>query len=93
MPPVLLVLKFTVEVAAPLQTTWLAGLLTWAVGFTVIVNVLAEPAQFVPPFRYDGVTVIFAVTGVDPVFTAVNGVIFPVPPAPSPMAVLSLVQV
>jgi hypothetical protein len=39
-----------------------------------------------------GVTLIVAVTGVVPVFTAPNAVMLPVPLAASPIDVLSLVQ-
>ena len=53
-----------------------------------MVNVLAVPVH--PAVT--GVTVIVAVTGVVPVFTALNEGIFPVPDAPSPIAVLLFVQ-
>ena len=47
------------------------------------------PAQ---PEADVGVTVIFAVTGVVPLFIALNAGKFPVPLAASPIGVLSLVQ-
>jgi hypothetical protein len=38
-PPILLEVKFTAAVEAPLHTTWSAGSFTWADGLTVIVKV------------------------------------------------------
>ena len=61
------------------QSVWFGIGLTWAEGFTVIVNVLELPIQFVAPFVKVGVTVIVATIGVVPVFTAVNEGIFPEP--------------
>lgn len=43
MPPVLFVVKFTVNVLAPLHITWLVSWSTCAVGFTVIVKVFVGP--------------------------------------------------
>jgi hypothetical protein len=57
-------------------------------GLTVIVKVADGPRHPVV-----GVTVIVPVIGVLPVLVALNDVIFPVPLAASPMAVLVLVQV
>ena len=90
-PPVLLVVNIT-EVLAVLQTTRLAGSLTCAVGFTVIVNVFGGPLQVTPLFVYCGVTVIVATTGAVPLFTAVKAPILPEPMAARPMLVALLVQ-
>ena len=80
-------------VEAPLQTTWLLGCTTSAIGFTVIVNDFGKPTQDTPPLVYVGITVIVATVGANPVFTAVNEGIEPVPLATfKPMAVLLLVQ-
>ena len=91
-PPVLVVPKMTDVVAALLQTTWLAGWFTCAVGFTVIVKVLDGPLQLVPPLAKVGVTVMVATTGAVPVLIAVNEAILPVPDPGSPIAGVSLVQ-
>lgn len=48
--------------------------------------------QVTPALVYVADTVIVAVTGADPLLIAVNAAIFPVPPAASPIAVLSFVQ-
>lgn len=50
-------------------------------GLTVIVNVFAGPVQSISPLLYKGVTVIVAVTGMIPPFTALNKAMFPVPDA------------
>ena len=57
-------------------------------GVTVMVNDTGVPGQ---PLAV-GVTVIVAVTEVDPVFVATKGEIFPVPFAGRPMEVLLFVQ-
>ena len=49
-PPVFTVVKVIAETVLPLQTTWLAGWSTAAVGFTVIVNVFAGPSHVTDPF-------------------------------------------
>ncbi len=51
---------------------------TVAAGLTVILKVFGVPVQVVPPLVNWGVTVIVAVTGLVPLFVAVND-IFPVP--------------
>ena len=73
---------------APLQTAILAGTVTIAVGFTVIVNVEAVPEQ---PL-IEGVTVIVAITAVVPVLVAVKSGISPIPLAPNPIVVSLLVH-
>ena len=88
MPPVLLVVKFTAAVAAPLHLTWSAGSLTWPEGLTVIANVCGVPGQ---PSN-EGVTVTVAVTGEVPLLMAVNEGMFPVPVAARPMDVVLLVH-
>jgi hypothetical protein len=90
--PATLPVKLTAAVGLPLHSNWLAGWLTLAVGFTVIVNVVDGPAQLMPPLVNTGVTVIVAVTAVLPVLIAVNDGIVLVPLAPSPMDRLLLVQ-
>lgn len=57
-----------------------------------MVNVVAVPEQVVPPLVYVGVTVIVAVTGAVPLFTAVNEAMLPVPLAARPIEALLLVQ-
>lgn len=84
--------KLTAAVADPLQTNWLAGWLTLAVGFTVMVNVLDGPLQLIPPLVKVGVTVMVAVTGVLPVLIAINDGIVLAPLAPRPMDGLLFVQ-
>jgi hypothetical protein len=81
-------LKFTAVVVAPLHNAWLDIVFTTGVGFTVIVNVPLVPVQ---PFA-DGVTVIVAVTGTEPVFAAANEDILPVPFAARPIDGVLLVQ-
>jgi len=63
-------------------------LVNTGVGFTVIVNVPVAPVQ---PL-YTGVIVIVAVTGLVPVFKAVNDAMLPVPLADKPIVGVSLIQ-
>ena len=91
-PPVALVAKLTAVVLAPLHKVWLLTAFTLAVGLTVMVNVVDGPVQLTPPFVKVGVTVIVAVTGAVPLFTAVNAAIFPVPLAARPIVVFEFVQ-
>lgn len=72
-----------------LQTAKLAGTVTVGTGLTVMVYVAAVPAH---PLAV-GVTVITPVIGAVVVLVAVNEGTLPVPPAPSPIAVLLLVHV
>jgi len=60
-----------------------------AVGFTVIVNIMGVPLQFV---LFNGVTVIVAVMGFWVLFMAVNTGMLPVPLAANPMPGVSLTQ-
>jgi hypothetical protein len=76
----------------PLHTTWLGTAFSVGVGFTVMVNVLAVPVQVMPPLVKDGVTVMVAVTGAVPIFTALKLAIGPVPLAASPIDVVLFVQ-
>jgi hypothetical protein len=62
------------------------------VGLTIIVNVFVGPLQLMEPPVNTGVTVIVAVTAVDPVFVAVNAVILPEPLAASPIDGVLFVQ-
>ena len=86
--PVTVPLKLITEVEAPLQTTWLAGSTTVGVGFTVMVKVSVGPVH---PLA-EGVTLMVATTGVDPVFTAANETMLPLPLAARPMEGWLLVQ-
>jgi hypothetical protein len=71
-------MKFTL-VTSPLQRSNGVGWITSALGFTVIVNVFEGPVQIIPLLVYVGVTTMFAICGVVPVFTAVNATISTVP--------------
>jgi len=79
------VVNGTDVVEFPTQTTSEFGRFTWAVGFTVIVNVIGVPEHETPPLVYDGVTVIVETKGVVPVLTAVNESISPEPVAANPI--------
>jgi hypothetical protein len=80
--------KVTAAVVAPLHNVWSAAAATVGVGFTVIVNVSATPAQLLA----NGVTMIVAVAAVVPEFVAVNAPMLPVPDADRPIAVFEFVQ-
>ena len=71
---------------------WLATAFTVAVGFTVMLNVVAVPTQLTPPLVKVGVTVIVATTGVVVTLVATNVGMLPVPLAAKPIAVLLFVQ-
>lgn len=90
--PATVPVKLTAAVGDPLQTNWSAGWFTLAVGFIVMVNVIAVPVQLIPAFVNVGVTVMVAVTGVLPVLMAINDGMVLVPPAPKPMDGLLFVQ-
>ena len=87
--PITLLLKPTAAFVPPLQTTWFAGTLAIGVGFTVILKVVAVPAQ---PLAV-GVIVMVAVTGISVLLVAVNALISPIPFAAKPIEVLLFVQV
>ena len=55
-------------------------------GFTVIVNVFGVPGHTVAPLVLTGVTVIVAVTGVVPLFTATKAGMIGVPTGAEPLA-------
>lgn len=80
--------KFTDDVLAVLQTTWLAGATTLGVGFTVIVKFVDTPVH---PLN-TGVTVIVATTGTVPPFTPANAAMLPLPLAANPIEGVLLVQ-
>jgi hypothetical protein len=63
------------------------------VGYTFIVNVTGVPLQPSYPANDTGVAVIVAITGLSPLFIAVNEGILPVPPAASPIPGALLTQV
>lgn len=73
--------KFTAVVAAPLHKVWSGTLLAVGVGLTVMVN---EPGVPGHPLA-EGVAVMVAVTGAEPVFVAVNEDILPLPEPAKPM--------
>ena len=83
-PPVFCVVNST-DVVSPLQIIWSWESSTWAVGFTVIVNVSSGPSQLIPSLVYIGVAVIVAVTGEVLLLTAVNEAISPLPVAAKPI--------
>src|ERR1035437_3398463 len=93
MPPVFILPNTTASVGAPLQTKSLAGLLTCAVGLTVIVKVLVGPSHVAPSLVKCGVTMIVATTSDVPALIAVNVGIFPLPVAANPMLISLLVHV
>jgi len=77
-------------VAVPSHNVWLARLrLTVGVGSTVIVAICGIPTHVLAV----GVTVMFAVMGVKPLFTAANDGTRPTPDAESPVEVLLLAHV
>ena len=88
MAPGVVLLNAVAKTVAPLHTAKLAGTVTTAVGFTVMVKLELVPTQ---PLA-DGVNVIVAVIGKAVVLVAVNEGRFPVPLAAKPMAVLLLVH-
>lgn len=75
-------------VGVPVHRVWFATAFTVAVGFTVIVKLVAIPAQ--PAAT--GVTVMVAVTGTAPRFVAMNDAILPLPLAANPIDAVLLVQ-
>ena len=58
----------------------------------MMVKLLAEPVQLVPPLAKVGVTVMVATTGEVVVLRAVNGPILPLPFDASPMLMVLLVH-
>jgi hypothetical protein len=89
---VLVPLKLTAAVVAPLQSSWLPIAATVGVGCTMILNVCGVPLHVTAPNVYFGVTCIVAVTGVVPAFVAVKAAMLPVPDPRSPIEGVSLVQ-
>ncbi len=88
----LFVLNVTVPVLL-LQMTRFVGCITSPVGFTVMLKVFCGPVQLTPPFVKSGATVIVAVIGDVPVFTAVKDGRFPLPDPGSPIPGTELLQV
>jgi hypothetical protein len=88
--PATVLVKFIAAVDNPVHSVWFGTTPTVAVGFTIMVNVLATPTQ--PVLVTTGVTVIVAVTGALVVLTAVNTGILPVPVAAKPILGVLLVQ-
>jgi hypothetical protein len=62
-------------------------------GFTVMVNACGVPGQVTLLKIYCGVTVMVAITGTEPAFTAVKGAMFPDPLAARPIVGSSLTHV
>lgn len=85
MVPNTLPVKLTAAVADPTHSVWLATGFTVGVGLTTITKVCDAPVQVMPPLLYTGVTVMMAVTGDNPVFTAIKLGMLPVPVAANPM--------
>ena len=94
LPLIFEVAKFIAAKVAPLHTVLLVTLDTFAEGFTIIVKENGAPLQVIE-FVYCGVTVIVAVIGVVPLFTAVNeGVLFtPFPANPIDGAMFTQLKV
>ena len=90
--PATVPVKLTGAVEAAAHTAWLAGWFTFGVGLTVMVKVLDEPTQLLPPLVNVGVTVIVAVTGTLLTLVAVNDRILPVPDATNPIDGVLFVQ-
>ena len=84
--------KFTAAVGALLQTVWFEIGLSTGVGLTVMLNVSTGPEQATPLCVNVGVTVMFAVMGVEEVFVPINEAMSPFPEAANPIAVLEFVQ-
>ena len=59
----------------------------------MMVKILDGPSQVTEPLVKCGMTVIVAITGIVPLFTAVKGRMLPLPLAPKPMVVVLLAQV
>lgn len=87
-PPAGVLVKFPAATAVPLQTVLLAGTVTVGVGSTVMVYEEGVPVH---PFAV-GVTVMVPLMEAPVPLVPVNEGWFPVPLAPSPMAVLLLVH-
>ena len=75
-------------VSVLLQRIWSVMAFKPTVGFTVILKTMGKPLQLLDT----GVTVKRAVMGILLTFVEVNTIVLPVPEAPIPMPVLSLVQ-
>jgi len=86
--PVTVSTKVMAVVDEPLHKVCGVMSFTVGIGFTVIVNVSGVPAH---PLA-EGVTVMVAITGVVPVFVAVNEFMLPFPLAANPMDGVLLVQ-
>ena len=86
--PATVPVKFTAAVGDPLHNVWFAIAATFAVGLTVIVNVIGRPVQ---PLA-TGVTVIVAVTAATPALIAVKLAMLPDPDAANPIDGVLFVQ-
>ena len=94
-PPIVAPVNVIGEGVPDWQTVTGIPAFTVAAGFTVIVKLTGGPGQFTTGFPAvcTGVTVIVAVTGVLPLFTATKDAILPVPLAASPIEGALFVQV
>ncbi len=72
----------------PLQRTTFDGAVTEGVGLTVILKIVVEPLQDIPPPVYTEVTVTDPEMGEVVEFVTTNGAILPVPEEFKPMLVL-----
>ncbi len=90
--PGTLPLKVIAPVLAPLHTTWLETVFTTGLGFTVMVKLTVDPEQLVPELLDEGVTLMVATTGDEPVLVDVKVPMFPVPLPARPIEGCVLVQ-
>ena len=77
---------------SPLGVKVLGMMIEIPAGYTFIINVIGMPLQPANPANDTGVAVIVAITGLLPVFIAINEGILPVPPAASPISGVLLTQ-
>lgn len=87
-PPAGVVANADPAILSPSQAVTSAIGVIVGIGFTVMVYVSGVPTHE----PKDGVTVTVLTTAVVPAFVAVNAGVLPLPEAPSPVAVLSFVQ-
>ena len=81
----------SINTSSSLQIIWSTESFTWAVGFTVIVNVSDKPLQFTLPVKR-GVTSTVATIGSSPVLIAVKDGKSPRPDVDNPISGLSFVH-
>ena len=91
-PPEFVVVNSTAPTNVPFDTTISLTLLTWAVGFTVILKSMELPWFELSPFVKVGVTVIFATIDSSELFVTRKSK-FPEPSSARPISELSLLHV